>query len=232
MLDRIKNKKVFVIFLLLISIISFYYYNNVIKAKDTSTVEESLEIYSKEDEKIEQSENNIIKVHITGAVNNEGIVELESDSRLSDAIDKAGGLKSNADLANINLACILEDGAKIYIPKLEDANNNEINYSSSGVYNSIDITNSESNSILNNSFNVNSNAKSFSTVNGIKKKVNINTATQDELETLSGIGTSTAKKIISYRNEVGKFKKIDDIKKVNGIGEAKFNKIKDFITIK
>ncbi len=232
MLDRIKNNKIFIICLLLIIIISFYYYNNVIRAKDTSTVEESLEIDSKEDEKIEQSEIQTIKVHITGAVNNEGVIELESDSRLSDAIDKAGGLNSNADLANINLACILEDGIKIYIPKLEDRNNNEINNSSSSVNDSIGLANGEFNNILSKNFNMSSSLKTNSTVNGSKKKININTATQDELETLSGIGASTAKKIISYRNEVGKFREIDDIKKVNGIGEAKFKKIKDFITIK
>lgn len=62
-------------------------------------------------------------------------------------------------------------------------------------------------------------------------KVNINNATQTELETLPGIGPSTALKIINYRKEKGKFNKIEDIKNVNGIGESKFNKIKEFIKI-
>ena len=65
-----------------------------------------------------------------------------------------------------------------------------------------------------------------------QKKVNINTALQAELETLSGIGASTAKKIIAYRKEKGTFKKIEDIKNVSGIGEAKFEKIKEYITVK
>ena len=61
------------------------------------------------------------------------------------------------------------------------------------------------------------------------QKVNINTASQTELETLPGIGTSTALKIIEYRKEKGKFKNIEDIKNVKGIGENKYNKIKDLI---
>ena len=62
--------------------------------------------------------------------------------------------------------------------------------------------------------------------------ININNATQSQLETLPGIGPSIAIKIINYRNEHGKFKSINDIKNVNGIGENKFNNIKNLITIK
>lgn len=64
-----------------------------------------------------------------------------------------------------------------------------------------------------------------------KQKININTATQTQLETLPGIGPSTAIKIITYRKEKGKFKTIEDIKEVNGIGDSKFEKIKDYITV-
>jgi competence protein ComEA len=63
-------------------------------------------------------------------------------------------------------------------------------------------------------------------------KVNINTATQTQLETLSGIGPSIAAKIIAYRQENGKFQKIEDIKEVSGIGDSKFEKIKDYIVVK
>lgn len=70
------------------------------------------------------------------------------------------------------------------------------------------------------------------TGNTQKEKININTATQTQLETLPGIGPSTATKILTYRKENGKFKTIEDIKEVSGIGEAKFEKIKNFITVK
>ena len=63
-----------------------------------------------------------------------------------------------------------------------------------------------------------------------KSKININTATQSELETLPGIGPSTATKIINYRKENGRFNSIEDIKKVKGIGDSKFSQIKDLIT--
>ena len=63
-------------------------------------------------------------------------------------------------------------------------------------------------------------------------KININTATQTQLETLPGIGPSTAQKIITYREENGKFNNIEDIKEVSGIGDSKFNNIKDYITVK
>jgi competence protein ComEA len=64
-----------------------------------------------------------------------------------------------------------------------------------------------------------------------KIKININTATQTELETLPGVGPSLALSIVNYRKENGKFKRIEDIKKVNGIGDAKYNNIKDLINI-
>lgn len=70
------------------------------------------------------------------------------------------------------------------------------------------------------------------TKNKSNAKVNINTATGTQLETLPGIGPSTANKITAYRKENGKFSNIEDIKEVSGIGEAKFNKIKDLICVK
>ncbi len=135
------------------------------------------------------------------------VITLPEDSRISDAIDAAGGLTENADLTNINLAYILEDGEKIYIPKKGET-----------------ITDSN---------NTNSNSISSSTSISTKSsKININKATQTELELISGIGPSTALKIINYRKENGNFKKIEDIKNVPGIGDAKFNQIKDYITVK
>lgn len=74
--------------------------------------------------------------------------------------------------------------------------------------------------------------KEDTTSNKQEGKVNINIATQAQLETLPGIGPSTANKIISYRKEKGKFNKIEDIKEVSGIGNDKYNKIKDLISIK
>ncbi len=133
---------------------------------------------------------------------------------------KHGGVKEEADTEDINLAYRLEDGMKIHIPtKQEKRNSNTIN--------SVEDTKEKTENYVTTSSGAN--------VKEEKKdifKVNINTATQTQLETLPGIGASTATKILTYRKEKGKFKKIEDIKEVTGIGEAKFEKIKDSITVK
>ncbi len=164
---------------------------------------ENLEIedVSKTEEKVEITK---IKVHIAGSVVTEGIIELEEGARVADAIKEAGGTTADANTKKINLAQKLQDGQKIYIP-----NQNETEE---------DIMENLGETIEENSINSSS-------------KVNINTATQTELELLSGIGPSIASKIISYRKENGKFKTIEDIKNVPGIGEAKFNSIQDQITV-
>ena len=164
---------------------------------------ENLEIedVSKTEEKVEITK---IKVHIAGSVVTEGIIELEEGARVADAIKEAGGTTADANTKKINLAQKLQDGQKIYIP-----NQNETEE---------DIMENLGETIEENSINSSS-------------KVNINTATQTELELLSGIGPSIASKIISYRKENGKFKTIEDIKNIPGIGEAKFNSIQDQITV-
>lgn len=155
---------------------------------------------------------NKIKVHITGAIKNEGIYEIEEGSRIADIIDKAGGLESEANIRNINLAYVIEDGMKIYIPKIDE--------------NIIEDT-TEKHITKGNNNSENSNKVKENK----EKRININNATQKELETLPGIGPSIASKIIEYREENGKFKNIEELKKVNGIGENKFIKIMDFIKV-
>lgn len=151
---------------------------------------------------------------------NEGIITLVEGSRISDAIDMAGGLKEEANLDNINLAYKLEDGMKVYIPSnyevssmTEDiisSTNNDETYKY--IESSTDNTNNENSEIE-------------------EGKVNINTASQTELETLSGIGPSTALKIIDYREENGDFNTIEEVQDVSGIGDSKYESIKDFICV-
>lgn len=212
-----KKQKTIIACIVLILVIALYYYKNIVNQKDFSQIEENIEISTNEENKVTKDEKVMIKVHICGAVNKEGVVELEENSRISDAIEKSGGLKENAYMDDINLASILEDGMKVYIPSIDDKNNTQENIRKD----------------VENSFTKNeSNVENKNTISNNSKKININTATQAELETLPGIGESTAKKIIDYRKENGKFKTIEDIKKVNGIGEAKFNKLKELINVK
>lgn len=149
-----------------------------------------------------------IYVHIIGEIKSPGLIKLKDGARIVDAIDAAGGITENADLNKVNLAFILNDGCKLRIPKVGEEN--ETIVSMGDDYN-----------VVQEGINVASGGK-----------VNINTATQAQLETVTGIGPSTAAKIIEYRKQNGKFSKIDDIKNISGIGEEKFNNIKNQITIK
>jgi len=218
-----KKQKIILIIVAIIVMVGIGYYMYV---KDNVNVENDKENLEIEQQKIDNNENNVdsnkndnlnIIVHISGAVNKEGVIELKENSRIADAIEKAGGLKDNACMDEINLAYKLEDGMKIYIPTIEEQKNENIKEESNNYI--------EKNNIVGDT-NTNSNKQSKQTT-----KVNINKATQTELEALPGIGPSIALKIVNYRKENGKFKSIEDLKQVNGIGDSKFNKIKNLITI-
>ena len=138
----------------------------------------------------------------------EGIVELEEGARIADAIQLAGGATADANMQKINLAYKLQDGQKIYIPNL---NEDETAITENG---GVVETATAGSSWANNT-----------------GKININIATQTELELITGIGPSTATKIIEYREENGNFQTIEDVKNVPGIGEAKYESMKEEITV-
>ena len=158
--------------------------------EDTIRIDE-VKIVNVEDEEKEE-----ITIHIIGEVKYPGIVILKSGQRIVDAIEAAGGETEEADLNKLNLAQILNDGDKIYVPNKTD----EI--------------------------------EDYKDTTGESSTVNLNTATLEELTSLPGIGESTAQKIIDYRRQNGKFKAIEDLKNVSGIGESKFDNIKDKITVR
>lgn len=163
---------------------------------------------------IKEEHKETIIVHITGEVKNTGIITLEKGARIADAIKKAGGETKQADLNEVNLAYELQDGQQIYIPNKKDKiENKEKMY----------ITSESGNNVIKQ--DVSSNNK------GVNKKVNINTANQSELEALPGIGESIAGRIIEYREQNGKFQKIEDLQNVKGIGDSKFAKIKELVTV-
>ena len=196
------NKKLFIL-IILILIILIFYFSTSIKNSDTVVINE---FYEESFETNEDTSHEII-IHITGCVQNPGIVTILEGSRIIDVISAAGGATSDADLSKINLAYIVSDAQKIHIPSTDD-NLTESNY----------ITNSAGENIIESESN--------------SPTININTASQSELETLPGIGPSTAIKIINHRTENGNFKKIDDIMNVPGIGESKFNSLKEYIRTK
>lgn len=212
-MQKINKKIIFIIIIISGMIYGIFNYFTQNKNKENlENISQDIIINNQTENTTEENNNQEkIVIHITGAIWNEGIYELEENSRIADAVKMAGGLKEDADLKQINLAYVLEDGMKINIPSKNESTNESRN----------EASNNTENYITKENLNSSNNTKT--------SKININSATQTELETLPGIGPSTALKIINYRKEKGKFNKIEDIKNVNGIGESKFNKIKEFI---
>jgi competence protein ComEA len=164
-----------------------------------------------DNDKVENLKNHaaLIKVYICGQVLNPDVYEAEEGLRIVDIIDLAGGASEEACLEIINLAGEVLDGQRIYIPSREEVGENSSSFFSSDNY---------SNGDENNMF-------------AASRIVNINYAGKRELESLPGIGPITAQSIIDYRGKFGLFKNKEDLKKVNGIGEKKYEKIKELIHI-
>lgn len=146
-------------------------------------------------------DSDTIYVYVCGAVVSPGVYELEADARVYNAIACAGGLQEEADPEYVNQAKILSDGEQIYIPTQEEVAQGMLTEQS---------------------------GKSSVDSDG---KIDINTATKEELMTLNGIGESRAENILRYRQEQGMFQCIEDLMNVEGIKEGIFQKIKDSITV-
>ena len=168
-----------------------------------------------------------IMIDVTGAVNEPGVVILNEGSRIIDAINAAGGKTEEADTSKINLAYILEDGVQIYIPKIGEKSEAELEAEKSGSTGKKEYIKTDAGEGIITETATNDNTKTTT-----ETKININTADKEKLKTLNGIGDSMAQKIIEYREKNGKFATIEDIKKVSGIGESKFNNIKTKIVVK
>ena len=218
MLDNLnaKQKKILGIIGITIFIILGIFFYNKTNTKDTVELNEEMLIsnnMTKENTSSEETAE-IIVVHITGSVKKPGVVKLPEGSRMEDAIDAAGGLTEDADISNVNLAYILDDGSKIKIPSNTEM---EVNMEENI------ITEENDSDIIDNNQEQKTNTS---------KGININKAEAKELETLPGIGPSLASRIIEYREENGKFSSEEDIKNVNGIGDNKYENIKDLISAK
>ena len=214
-----KKQKIILMFLGIIAVIGITYYSYTNEKNIEISQENELEVENETNEINVDEENSekiaTIKVHVSGAVKNEGVYELEEDARIADAIEKAGGVTDIANMKNVNLASKLEDGMKIYIPKQgEDVLENNLEENSNNKETTLGGSGTNSN------------------VGNEKGKININKATKEELDTLPGIGESTAQKIIKYREEHGSFKNIEELKEVKGIGDTKYEEIKDLVDIK
>ena len=187
------------------------------RIEEVQTEEESLEVTDETEnpetetsaleEANGQEQKNPIWVYVCGQVVNPGVYELTEGDRITHAIAAAGGLTAEAGEVYLNQAAHLEDGQKIYVPSREE----EASMAE-------EIQNSAPESSL-----------SSETESG--QKVNLNTASKAELTGLNGIGESRADAIIAYREQNGRFKSVEELKKIDGIKDGIFNKIKDQITV-
>lgn len=146
----------------------------------------------------------VVTVHVAGAVASPGVVSLAEGSRVEDAVDAAGGFAESAASDAVNLARVLQDGEQVVIPTEDEV---------------------ERGTALQGS------ADSSSVAIDTQAIVNINTAGLEELDTLPGVGEATAQAIIDERESAGPFESVEDIQRVSGIGEKKFEKLKDLICV-
>lgn len=156
-----------------------------------------------------------ITIYVSGEVNSPGVVELDSNDRLIDGVKLCEGLTKEADMNNINLAMKIQDEGHYVIPKIGE--NTQVN--------------AQDNINVSQNTDTNPNANQGMDNNTDNSKVNINSADITQLDSLPGVGEVTAQKIIDYREKNTKFKSIEEIKNVKGIGENKFNDLKDYISI-
>lgn len=241
-MEKIKNyvserKLELLIITLLLGTICFLVWNSYFKKDKVLLEDDDVNLISDTLEKVEDSSNvseeKYIWVDIKGEVKKPGVYKLKDNSRVIDAINVSGGLTKKAYTKYINLSRILKDENVIIVNSTSEIKK----VSSGNNITEVKINNDSKNSasISESELITNDNVKSEEddTVNSLEnnQKVNINTATKEELMKLSNIGESKAEKIIDYRTANGNFNSIEDIKKVSGIGDKLYDSIKENITV-
>ena len=149
----------------------------------------------------------VIVVDVAGAVGAPSLVTLQADSRVGDAIEAAGGFAADADAARVNRAAKLQDGQQVYVPRVGEAGGGG---SGAGAP------------------DVGASAQGAAAADG---PLNINRASESDLDALPGVGPSTARAIVEDRDANGPFSTIEDLMRVSGIGEKKFEKLKSSICV-
>lgn len=224
--------KKFVVFALviIILIVGFIIMNNsndiVEASSESSAVKKSSNdgvTPKRKETKDTKDEVTRIKVDIKGSVVSPDVYEVDSNSRVIDIINIAGGVTEDADTDSINLSKKVSDEDVIIIYSREELENNKKSYEEKIDYCTTDNNSACATNVV--TFDDNNKEDTDSTI------ININTATVEDFMKLSGIGEAKAKSIIEYRNSIGSFSKVEDIKNVTGIGDSIFDKIKDYLTL-
>jgi competence protein ComEA len=194
---------------------------DVSKSETLSAADEPDETQSVKDGNGEEQTppQTMIVVDVGGAVTEPTVLILPEGSRVYEALESAGGLLPQADMREINKATVLKDGDRIYIPSKDEVITKTQVPRSAGGGAGTGVTNAAGSPEEN------------SAGGADNAPININTADSRELQKLSGVGPSTAQKILDYRETNGRFERIEDIKKVSGIGDKTFEKLKDKLAV-
>ncbi|MDR1422168.1 MAG: ComEA family DNA-binding protein [Coriobacteriales bacterium] len=161
-----------------------------------------------------EAKSSPITVYISGAVPLPGVYQLPADARVDDGVRAAGGLSEDAAGEYVNLAALLLDGQQVHIPTREEIDAGSV-----------------PTGITNPSITQPATGAAPAGSSAVTAPVNINTADAATLDTLPGIGPATAQRIISYREAHGAFSSIEELKQVSGIGEKKYEALRDLICV-
>lgn len=180
----------------------------------------------------ENTSAEMMTVHVCGAVRQEGVYTLPAGSRIRDAVEAAGGFDETADTAYVNLAAELQDAWQIRIPTEEEAAALRGGADPTAVYGA---GSAAAGAVPSGVYGAGSAAAGTGTgaeqaAPATPGKVNLNTASKEELMQIPGIGEKKAQSILDYRQQSGGFEKIEDLMKVPGIKDASFQKLKDYIS--
>ena len=154
----------------------------------------------------DQIKENLLYVYVCGAIQNPGVYSMPEGSRVCDIFETAGGFSSNAATDYWNQARLLTDGEMIYVPTREEVKERNL----TGDTSSVSLQNTDDSN---------------------QNKINLNTASKEQLMTIPGIGEAKASAILSYRQANGSFSSIEEIKNVEGIKDGVYAKMKEYIVI-
>jgi competence protein ComEA len=146
-----------------------------------------------------------VVVHVAGAVLRPGLYRLGGDPRVADALDAAGGPSGDADLDAVNLAAKVADGERVYLPRRGEVPPASVAAAGAGGGGGAGV---------------------------VAGPIDLNTATVEQLEELPGVGPATAEAILDYRKEKGRFRSVDELLEVRGIGEAKLASIRSKVRVR
>lgn len=195
------RKEILITTISIIVFICYIFFNSGNTSKNSNTIVKEEILKEEKEDKKDISEEVKVVVDIKGEVIKPGTYEMVLGKRVIDVINVSGGLTSKADTSNINLSEKITDEMLIVIPSIDEVKKEEVN------------------------------SKTTPKKEQNDDKISINTATIEELQKIKGIGEVKAKSIIEYRNQNGRFKTIEEITNVNGIGSSTFEKIKNYIKV-